>query len=585
MVKVYDSNMDLVAVLQNAYKIGYEKRLNELWVASFSLPANDPKNAECLPFRFIEIFDSGERVDLFRIIPTKTAKTDSGATKTYICEHVLATLLDDILFQYHQVSDTPEENIDYILGRQSTARWQVGTVDFTNIFEYKWENENLLAALFSLPKAYAGEYQWTWDTTTQPWTLNLVQPSDVATARIMYRKNLIGITKDEDPSYIVTRVYPLGYGEGVNQLTITAVNSGVAYLDASTVATYGVIATTFVDKAEENAATLKAKAAAWLETVKNPRVTYSVDGADIYSITGESLDRFRDPGIMVLVQDEDIGNFTARIVSVSKSDLTGEPGNISVEISNKILDSADSFTDLQKRQHVNEVYAQGATNLDSHDFADNCDPDNPAVIKFYLPEETVRVNKMMLSYEAGQFRAYSKAIEGGGAITKSTEAGGAVVDTDTDVQIFVPGLSEEPTAEGGEHEHSYYDANGTGGTTRTTSSEGSHTHMLYKHAHRITLPPHTHEMILPNHTHEIDYGIYLGPEPTSVTVAVDGNTVTDQTATSGNDINIIPYLSKDTDGKITRGWHEIKITPDDLGRLVANIVTQLFVQSRGGGDY
>ena len=578
MVKVYDSNMNLVAVLQNAYKIGYGKRLNEIHTAQFSLPADDPKNAECLPFRFAEIFDAGERVDLFRIIPTKTAKNDSELTKTYQCEHVLATLLDDILFQYHQVSGTPTANIGYILGRQSTARWQVGTVGFTSVYEYKWENENLLAALFSLPKAYAGEYQWTWDTTTQPWTLNLIQPPTAATARIMYRKNLIGITKEEDPSYIITRVYPLGYGEGVNQLTIESVNSGVPYLDASTVATYGVIAATFIDKTEENAATLKAKAAAWLETVKNPRVTYSVDGADIYSITGETLDRFRDPGILVLVQDEDIGVFTARIVAVSKSDLTGEPGNISLEISNKTLDSADTITDLQKRQHINDVYAQGATNLDSHDFADNCDPDNPAVIKFYLPEETVRVNKMLLSYEVGKFRAYSKATKDGGA---------AVVTSGASAWFTQSGYTSGIAATDifGDHNHDVSGTTGSSGDPSHSHSFSDTTNTDGDHSHVITAN-HSHDVTLPDHTHGIEYGIYLNPEsPTLVLILIDGTTVVGQTATSGDDIDIIPYLAKDGDGKVIRGWHEIKITPDDLGRIVANVVTQLFVQSRGGGDY
>lgn len=44
--------------------------------------------------------------------------------------------------------------------------------------------------------------------------------------------------------------------------------------------------------------------------------------------------------------------------------------------------------------------------------------------------------------------------------------------------------------------------------------------------------------------------------------------------------------AKDEDGKITRGtWHEIKIVPDSLTRIEANLFVQTFVQSVGGGDY
>lgn len=45
--KVYDLNLNLVAILENAFNIGYEIRLNELWTAHFSLPADDQKLTEC----------------------------------------------------------------------------------------------------------------------------------------------------------------------------------------------------------------------------------------------------------------------------------------------------------------------------------------------------------------------------------------------------------------------------------------------------------------------------------------------------------------------------------------------------------
>ena len=53
-----------------------------------------------------------------------------------------------------------------------------------------------------------------------------------------------------------------------------------------------------------------------------------------------------------------------------------------------------------------------------------------------------------------------------------------------------------------------------------------------------------------------------------------------------SEMDIVQYLAKDGDGKITRGtWHEIKIVPDSLTRIEANLFVQTFVQSVGGGDY
>ncbi|QJX63039.1 hypothetical protein HLK66_16150 [Niallia circulans] len=100
----------------------------------------------------------------------------------------------------------------------------------------------------------------------------------------------------------------------------------------------------------------------------------------------------------------------------------------------------------------------------------------------------------------------------------------------------------------------------------------------------MTIPNHTHEIQLPDHTHEIEFGIFkLNELPSKVTITVDGNTVP-VTDLNGDNIDLIPYLSKSGD-TVNRGWHTISIMPDNLGRINAQIYTQFFLQSRGGGDY
>jgi hypothetical protein len=100
------------------------------------------------------------------------------------------------------------------------------------------------------------------------------------------------------------------------------------------------------------------------------------------------------------------------------------------------------------------------------------------------------------------------------------------------------------------------------------------------------LPNHFHTIIMPDHIHNIQYGIYLNDTiPSFVDVRVDGKLIP-ELSLNENKINLIPYLQVDGDNKITRGaWHEISITPDSLARIEANIVSQIFIQSRGGGNY
>ena len=684
-VRIYNQNLQLVAVLDNAFAVGYEMPLNNLWRASFSLPANDPKNAECKPLYYVEIFDGDERIDLFRIVPHAARRDSSGQTITYQCEHVLATLLDDVMFQFHTIGNLgvyTRDVLEYILDKQLTPRWQLGTVSFARQFEYSWENENLLAALFSVPKPFVEEYMWTWDTTVYPWVLSLVEQPDPAsdpnTAYIRYGVNMVEIEREIDPTTLCTRLYCLGFGEGVNQLTISEVNGGKPYLDADTQAQYGIISKIFVDRRFEHAETLLARGQALLEELKHPRITYRAKAADL------GLQRFRT-GSHVIVKDEELGiDITARVVNVRKPDITGAPGDIEIEIANRPLDIAGSIADLADRQRINEVYAQGATNFDSHDFADNCDPDHPAIMRFWVPEETVRINKVRLSYRAEAFRSYERAIEaapattsgpsststtaaGGGTTettgpssTSTTAAGGGVSTTTAagGGAIETTGPSSKTTTEqtstynttyyGGLYPQQNYDPNYTtstvgdhnhgippgtqlmtvGGGAVTWAPSGAHNHMLgyhyhefwgephvhgMDHTHNVTVPLHTHTVSIPDHTHgmdhthtvsipdhthgmdhthtipahthDIEYGIFEGPTPTAVTVRVDGNVVPGL-GTSADEVDIIPYLAKDSGGKIQRGtWHTIEIAPNSLGRIVATVLTQIFVQSRGGGNY
>lgn len=626
---IYDKDMRKQAYLENAFAIGYEFTMNGLWSAEFSLPADDPKNAECLPLRYVEIFDNNERIELFRILPMSVNRTSNGRIVRYRCEHVLATLLDDVLFQYHTIGNLgvyTRDVLQYILSKQSVQRWVIGNVEFARQFEYNWENETLLGALWSVSRPFVEEFLWTWDTTTFPWKLSLKTPPDGVQAYIKYGVNMTGITKEVDPSNLFTRLYGLGAGEGVNQLTIKDANGGVPYIqDNAAIAKYGLITRIFADSRFQYADTLYARCQTLLNQSKEPRVSYQTTATDIHRLTGQKIHRF-DVGSIIRVQDKEMGeDFKARLVKVSKSDILGNAGEVSLEIANKSQDISGTIADLANRARINEVYAQGATNFDSHNFADNADPTHPATLKFWIPEETARINKVMLSYQCEAFRGYSKAIESapatssgpsstnttasapatssGPSTRNTTASGGGVVGTKTGMYVVDPGIAPESTYGDGAHNHGI--PNGTKILTEsgsyTWAVASSHYHALPNHGHEIDLPSHTHDMDhthtvpahthgmdhthqIPAHTHDIDFGIWEGPTPTSVTIKVDGNTIP-ITDTQG-DIDIIPYLSKDGAGKIQRGaWHTIEIAPNTLGRIVASVLNQIFVQSRGGGDY
>ena len=71
---------------------------------------------------------------------------------------------------------------------------------------------------------------------------------------------------------------------------------------------------------------------------------------------------------------------------------------------------------------------------------------------------------------------------------------------------------------------------------------------------------------------------------TELTIEVDDTKLGTYKGTV-SDLDLVQYLSKDDSGNITRGWHTIKVTPDNLSRVEFDLVIQLFANSRGGGQY
>lgn len=470
--QIFNRNMKRLAYLDNAIAVGYALETNSLWSATFTLPADDPKNQYCTALNFVEIFDGDERIDLFRIIGEDLERSD-GATRYYNCEHVLATLLSDVLFKYHQCGGSGVKTADvlnYVLARQTVQNWKLGACDFTRYFEYNWENSTLLAALFAVPECFDKEYLWSWDTTVYPWTLSLVVPADTLKSEVRYAKNMTTIKKTTD-----------------------------------------------------------------------------------------------------------------------------------------------------------------ATSQQIYNFSDNADATHPAKLRLYISDSVVRINKMLLNIKFEAFRAYEKAVGGGGGQT--TSSGGGQTTNSGGGSTTSSGGGQTTSAGGGatssatplvssNTQHDASDDGGTGGANHNHSIErgtklaittdgktvngyvtwvpsGKHTHPAHTHtisAHTHTVSSHTHNVsahthtvaahthTVQNHTHELEFGIYEGQRASSATIKVDGNIVPAPERYS--DIDIVAYLETDNSGKIRRNaWHTIEILPDNMSRVVGAVFAQTFCNSRGGGDY
>ena len=660
-------------MLENAFNVGYDKQTNKLQKANFNLLKNDLKSDKVLPMHYAKIIadsedgQADEYIGLYRILPRKHTFSSTTNQLRFDLEHVLGTLFGTTLFKYHQYTNyTTRQVIESLLNKQKTKHWVLGDCEFTRYFHYSWENENLLSAIFSVPKSFDEQYVWEYDTTVYPWVLHLRKAKTEVSTRVVQGYNLKNFTMESDPMNLYNRVYPLGAGEGVNQLDIRKVNNGIPYVEnTASISKYGLYEYTWADRRFTDAESLKASAIGLLQQWSEPIISWDTTVADLSQLTGIQADKIREGKICRIMLDDYLEPIDLRVVSESKSDIYGDYTNMDISLGSVKEDLGTTETDLKRKQQINELYSQGATNILNFGYQDNCDGNIPALIPFYIDDDVVNVNTIELTFRTKPYRAYSGVTKSGGALVKSTSAGGGTVRSTTSgggttatsssgggvskstesggsttQTSTINGQSTQTSSAGGDHRHklaTYVGDNDTninpqrvfafGGLNNsarvefesdpidlwTAESSGNHTHSVTtpahshsvaipahshefntpnhthsvtipNHSHDVTVPDHTHEIQIPDHTHEIVHEIVEAPVSAgSVVIKVDGNIIP-HTSTSGDRIDLTVYLSKDDSGRITRGRHEITITPNTIARIEADLILRVFIQSQLGGN-
>lgn len=580
LIKVLSLKRDYIAVLENAYSIGYDKKINNLWTASFKLPIDDEKNELVQHFRFVEIWETEEEKDedyigLFQILPKETTKNNSTREISYECTHVLRTLMGKSLFKYHQSDgNTTRANLEWLLSKQDPNEkyWVLGECDFTRYFSYSFENENLLSAIFSIPTPFEESYRWTWNTRKFPWILNLVKQETEPVCRLSEGYNLVGFTIEENPNDLFNRVYPLGSGEGVNQLDITKINNGKPYVEnAESIAKYGLQEYVWADKRFTLRENLKASAEALLSKWSRPIVSWTCSAAYLYQLTGESVDKFKE-GAIVRVHTEQFGTVDLRINREKRQDIGEKPGDIDLELGDIKTDLGTTATDVERRQQINELWSQGATNVIPMIFIAEADEDHPIKLPVFLDDDIVHVNTAELTISTTYFRATSKgnksipqtvssstSSSGGASVQSATSSsGGGSVQSSTSesgggsTQSSSAGGGQTSSANG-DHRHLMFiagsgafatpaslqmytaagsSAGGDGrtigianndlssGNLYTAGSSGNHSHTVSNHTHSVTIPSHTHRVsvTIPAHTHRVSIDIPAHTHEVSITI-------------------------------------------------------------------
>ena len=638
-LEIYDMNRVPVCMLQNAFDIQEQQSLNALWYLDFKLPATDAKNEFCNAYWYAR-FNDGE---LYRMFPNGYNDASDLPYYSYHCEHVLATLLNKVMpgivtmGGYYQ--PTPDV-LRVILAKQDIQDWVLGECDFSRRFEYGFEKENLLAALFSVPQCFDEDYIWTFETKGYPWVLNLKRLNKNAepVLNVRYGYNRLSYNRQPDYTNHVTKLYAYGSGEGVNQLNIKKFTNGLGYIlaDKGHIEKYGIRESIWVDRRYENEETLYAAAQSMLNELCDPITSYSCGFIGDVKV-----------GEVVNIIDYEQTYVVKKIITY------GDIDDIQYELSNKQPTLASTIADLANRQRIETTYSQGATNIYSVCFVDNADANNGLDCDFYMPQSMRFVNKVVAKIKYDSFRAYSGTTEQGGSTSSTSAAGGQISSTSESGgggTSAAGGGQSKTSAAGGKSTESTtanrskilsgaattsrsgYAGGGESGSTgyaltsydkykhyHSYSKPVSHTHTIQhgheidvsnhthnvsipshrhsfeipshshdfsvpSHTHSFSVPDHTHTVTIPGHKHDVEPGIFRFGYPNAMYFSVNGASRGSFTGTS-TEIDITDWLLNE-DGNINRGsWYTFSVRPNALAHISVVITILGFIQSMEGGTY
>ena len=215
--------------------------------------------------------------------------------------------------------------------------------------------------------------------------------------------------------------------------------------------------------------------------------------------------------------------------------------------------------------------------VDTQNFLDSLDNNNPIIYDFYIPSETFSIISVKLSAKGLPFRAYSKAAQSSDLGTKTAQDSG---QHKHDLEAkSLPNLEFTKLTDLG-HQHWYYNHEGEF-KTHAVSMDESELSLNHRHAYDALdvtdeSSGHEHDVPMGTHDHNIVYGIFEDTLPTNVILEIDNGTGFNQSINLGDpdgDGILADELDLTVEAEITgTGWKRLRFKSDSLGRINANIV-------------
>lgn len=499
---------------------------------SFIIPYNNPGHnlIEGLNTK-VKVFDVRDNSIIFsgRALPVIDGmSSDGNFNKEVICEGALAYLNDTHTRRWNYTNQTPTQILTDILNQHNskvdaTRRINLGTVQPTQPITINTNFETSLNAIITKVRNVLGGDIRVRETAGVLYLDYLTEQGSNNGVEIRLGRNLKEIIREYNPTDIVTRVIPLGYGEGINQLGIARVNGGIEYIeDTTAISQYGVIEGVATNKDLQAAETLKIWAQTVLNEKKQPKISFQQKALDLSVLERYENEKY-ELGDTVRTKIDILSIDVYSRVIERERDLLNEPWNPRLTFSTRPITLTDQIVQLKQRSLTLENAPQGNTYIDTFGYAENIDAAHPFKLPVWLSPDIINVNRVRLHIEGQWYRAYE-------------------IGAENNIEI----------------------ENGTA-TTSTEFPVGPTSHN------------HVYGMVTYPHTHPMEYGIVedAASIPLYCYVEINGNNVAGPFhGLFSEDIDITQYVS--TPGQT----YNIKISSAQNARVNAWVSIQAFIQTK-----
>lgn len=300
--------------------------------ASMTLPPG-----ERAPFQaWVELYTIDGSAGFYRVSSTSGSYIN---TNDVDLEHSSAILGDAIIPGEGTYSGTCAEVLTAMLANQTTLvngqkPWVLGTCAKSASIEYAYDCNNILSAMTEVvgdeKDGFALEFD---DTHGFPWKVNVVSVETSASCEGRLSRNLESVSVAMSDDEFCTRIYCKSLPEP-------------HYIDGATVGVWGIITKTITAGEGVTAESLQSYITRYLEDHKNPRNSIEINGVDLATATGESLDSFR-VGRLFRLSLPDYGvKMEERILVRSITDVYGDPLGVRLTLASNIRDTAEDLVRL-----------------------------------------------------------------------------------------------------------------------------------------------------------------------------------------------------------------------------------------------